>query len=176
MPQEILVSKASESSRAMRTFPSSWWSITELMLVKWLWCGRQNSCSKTFFSRQKSRRWAPGGEWCPVPPEKKERRARKKNGGNGWAGPPTRGSESNPVCLEALAEKGCSGQWTTWTVAVDYWPIKIKVLRLRAMAMCLWVPYLRGSLMGGAGKFIGLKTKLFERIFSQEFRNLKLYF
>ena len=29
------------------------------------------------------------------------------------------GSESNPVWLEALAEKKCSGQWTTWTVAVD---------------------------------------------------------
>ncbi len=25
------------------------------------------------------------------------------------------------MCLEALAEKGCSGQWTTWTVVVDYY-------------------------------------------------------
>jgi hypothetical protein len=29
--------------------------------------------------------------------------------------------------------------------------------------------------MGGAGKVIGSKTKLFERVFSQEFRNLKLF-
>ncbi len=32
-----------------------------------------------------------------------------------------------------------------------------------------------GSRMGGAGKVIGSKTKLFERVFSQEFRNLKLF-
>ena len=36
MPQQILAGKASKSSRAMRTFPSLQWSITELMLVKWL--------------------------------------------------------------------------------------------------------------------------------------------
>ncbi len=56
------------------------------------------------------------------------------------------------MSLEALAEKGCSGQWTTWTVAVDLWPIKIKVLHLRAMAMCLWDHVFVRSLMGGAGK------------------------
>jgi hypothetical protein len=32
-----------------------------------------------------------------------------------------------------------------------------------------------GSLRGERGKFIGSKTKLFERDFSQEFRNLKLF-
>ena len=48
----ILVRKALEIRRAMRTFPSSGGSNLELMLVKWLWCGRRNSCSETFFSRQ----------------------------------------------------------------------------------------------------------------------------
>jgi hypothetical protein len=36
MPHLILASKASDSSRATRTFPSSRRSISELMLVKWL--------------------------------------------------------------------------------------------------------------------------------------------
>jgi hypothetical protein len=73
------------------------------------------------------------------------------------------------VSLEALAEKGYSGQWMT--------PMKIKVLHLRAMVMCLWVPYLRWVTIGGSGESsIGSKTKLFEKVFSQEFRNLKLCF
>ena len=41
-----------EIRRAIRTLPSSRRSISALMLVKWLWCGHQNSCSETFFSRQ----------------------------------------------------------------------------------------------------------------------------
>ena len=32
-----------------------------------------------------------------------------------------------------------------------------------------------GHSWGERGKFIGSKTKLFERVFSQEFRNLKLF-
>jgi hypothetical protein len=44
------------------------------------------------------------------------------------------------------------------------------------MAMCLWVPYLRWVTHGGSGESsIGSKTKLFEKKFSQEFRNLKLF-
>jgi hypothetical protein len=53
MPQQILASKASKSSPAMRTFPSSRRSISALtiMLVKMvlmMMCGCQNSCSETF--------------------------------------------------------------------------------------------------------------------------------
>ncbi len=33
-----------------------------------------------------------------------------------------------------------------------------------------------GHSWGEGGKFFGSKTKLFERVFSQEFRNLKLFF
>jgi len=58
------------------------------------------------------------------------------------------------VCLEALAEKGCSGQWTVDNLdsGSGLMASKIKVLRLRAMAMCLWVWYhtFVGSIMGGA--------------------------
>ncbi len=54
---------------------------------------------------------------------------------------------------------------------------KIKVLHLRAKAMCLWVPYLRWVTHGGRSgeSSIGSKAKLFEKVFSQEFRNLKLF-
>jgi len=54
---------------------------------------------------------------------------------------------------------------------------KIKVLRLRVMAMCLWVPYLRWVTHGGGSResSIGLKTKLFEKFFSQVFRNLNFF-
>jgi len=46
------------------------------------------------------------------------------------------------------------------------------------MAMCLWVPYLRWVTHGGGSgeSSIGSKTKLFEKVFSQELRNLKLFF
>jgi hypothetical protein len=71
------------------------------------------------------------------------------------------------VCLEALAEKGCSGQCGPMAN-------KNKSLASRAMAMCLWVPYLRWVTHGGRVQF-GSGTKLFEEVFSQEFRNLKLY-
>ena len=37
------------------------------------------------------------------------------------------------------------------------------------------IPLLGHSWGGERGKFIGSKTKLFERVFSQEFRNLKLF-
>jgi len=54
--------------------------------------------------------------------------------------------------------------------------MKIKFLRLRAMAMCLWVSYIRWVTHGRSGESsIGTKTKLFEKVFSQEFRNLKLF-
>jgi len=45
------------------------------------------------------------------------------------------------------------------------------------MAMCLWVPYLCWVTHGGGSgeSFIGSKTKLFEQVFSKEFRNLKLF-
>ncbi len=40
----------------------------------------------------------------------------------------------------------------------------------------VFVPYLRWVAHGGSGESsIGSKTKLFERVFSQEFRNLKLF-
>jgi len=42
--------------------------------------------------------------------------------------------------------------------------------------MCLWVPYLCWVTHGGSGESsIALKTKLFEKVFSQEFRDLKLF-
>ena len=78
---------------------------------------------------------------------------------------------------------GTSGEGVQWTVddldsGGGLMTNKIKVLRLRAMVMCLWVPYLRWVTHGeGSGEsFIGSKTKLFEKVFSQEFRNLKLFF
>ena len=47
---------------------------------------------------------------------------------------------------------------------------KIKVLRLRAMAVCFWVPIFVGSLWGECS--IGSGTKLFEKKFSHlEVRN-----
>ena len=49
---------------------------------------------------------------------------------------------------------------------------KIKVLRLRAMAMCLWVPIPSlGHSWGEQGESIGSGTKLLEKVFSHEFPN-----
>jgi hypothetical protein len=75
---------------------------------------------------------------------------------------------------------GTSGEGVQWTVddldgGGGLMTIKIKVLCLRAMAICLWVPYLRWVAHGGRSS-TGSKTKLFEKVFSQEFRNLKLFF
>ena len=77
---------------------------------------------------------------------------------------------------------GTSGEGVQWTVdnldgGGGLMANKIKVLRLRAMAMCLWVAYLCWvSHGGGSGESsIGSKTKLFEKVFSQEFQNLKLF-
>ena len=51
-PQLILALVSAYIRRTRSTFPSSGCSISMLMLVKWLWCGRQNSCSGDFFPRQ----------------------------------------------------------------------------------------------------------------------------
>jgi hypothetical protein len=70
------------------------------------------------------------------------------------------------VCLEALAEKGCSGQWMTWTVAVDM-ANKNKSLASESdgdVFVVGTIPSL-GHSWGERGKFIGSKTKLFERVF-----------
>ena len=50
------------------------------------------------------------------------------------------GGESNPVCLEALAEKGCSGQWRDLDGGGGLTANKNKSLASEIMAMCLWVP------------------------------------
>jgi hypothetical protein len=53
-PHLILARRLSETRQAMRTFPSSGSSMLMLMLVKWLWCGRRNSCSVIFFPAKTS--------------------------------------------------------------------------------------------------------------------------
>jgi hypothetical protein len=78
------------------------------------------------------------------------------------------------VCLEALAEKGCSGQWTTWTVVVDM-ANKNKSLASESDGDVFVGTNLRWVTRGGSVQF-GSGTKLFEKVFLQEFRNLKLYF
>ena len=51
-PQLIFALISAYIRRTRSTFPLSGCSMLTLMLVKWLWCGHQNSCSETFISRQ----------------------------------------------------------------------------------------------------------------------------
>jgi len=83
------------------------------------------------------------------------------------------------VSLEALAEKGCSDSGRLDSDSGgELMTNKNKSLASESDGnVCLWVPYLCWvTHEGGSGEsFIGSKTKLFEKVFSKEFRNLKLF-
>ena len=76
------------------------------------------------------------------------------------------------MCLEALAVKGCSGQWTDGGGGLMANKYKSLAAESDGDVFVGTIPSL-GHSWGERGKFIGSKTKLFERVFSQEFRNLK---
>jgi hypothetical protein len=80
------------------------------------------------------------------------------------------------VCLEALAEKGC--KWTADDLDGDGGLMANKNKSLASESdgdvFVGTIPSL-GHSWGERRKFIGSKTKLFERVFLQEFRNLKLF-
>jgi len=78
---------------------------------------------------------------------------------------------------------GTSGEGVQWTVddldsGGGLMTDKIKVLHLRAIAMCLWVPYLRWVTQGGGSgeSSIGSKTKLFEKVFSARVPEFNFFF
>ena len=73
------------------------------------------------------------------------------------------------MCLEALAEKGCSGQCGPMAN-------KNKSLASESDGDVFVGTNLRWVTRGGSSVQFGSGTKLFEKVFSQEFRNLKLYF
>ena len=80
------------------------------------------------------------------------------------------------MCLEALAEKGCSGQWTVDDLDSGSGQMANKnkslVPESDGDVFVGMVPYLRWVNHGGSEESsIDLGTKLFEKVFSREFRN-----